>query len=216
MNGPEQWIVLPGTVDGLVRKTHPHPAADPNCSHRDYLGLRTPPPWLTTDSALAFYGTDKTAARQLFDAFVRDGIRKELEETFSRKRWPAILGVKTFINKIRHRFQLGKPAHLEKPQERALVANQSHDPMVVINRVTQIFGTNGSWFRRSRSKNNGDAKRAAIYFLRYTCHLSYTAIGKYVGELSDSGVQYHLELLKQKPIQSELWEILCSEFAIES
>ena len=203
-------------LNGVRAVLYPHPAADPHCSHGDYLGHRTPPTWLATDAALVLFGSDESAARQLFDAFVCDGIPKELEETLARKRWPAILGVKTFIDEIRHRFQLGKPAHREKPQERALVANQTYSPMMVIKRVTQLFGTNGSWIRRSREKNSGDAMRAAIYFLRYTCHLSYTEIGKYMGEMSDSGVQYHLEQLKQTPIQSELWKVLCDEFAIES
>ncbi len=178
------------------------------------MGRRTPPPWLTTDLALSYFGSDRTSSILLLDAYVQAGIPKELDEVLSRKRWPAIIGVKTFVEEIRHRFRLGKPVHREKPQDRALLVAQAYSPTMVIMRVCKVFGVEASLIQKSKSKRNSNAKRAAIYFLRHACHLSYVDIGKLMGGLGDAGVYYHLDQLKQNPIQTHLWNSLCKEFSV--
>ncbi len=193
---------------------YPHPSADPHCSHGCYLGIKKCPPWLVTEMALSFFGSDKTERAKRFDDYVREGIPNELETTLARKRWPAILGVKSFIDDIRHRFRLGVPPHQEKPQERDLMLEKRRPPEQALKRVAEIFGIEEDDLICRGGKKHSDAKQTAIYVLRYACHLSYSQIGKCLGGMGDSAVLYGLNRLTMRPTSSELQKVK-DEFGLD-
>ncbi len=201
-------------LNGVRALQYPTPAADPHCSHASYLGIRKAPVWLDTDLALSFYGSDRAIGLKKFDAFVREGVSKELETKLSKKKWPAILGVQSFIEDIRRRFQLASPPHREKPQERALLLTQKKDPDEVLNKLGQIFKCYGLKIPDRSKKKQSLARQLAIYILRHACHLSYSEIGKKLGGIGDAAVLYNLKRMQPESVAVEIQHALKEELGI--
>jgi hypothetical protein len=94
----------------LIRYVHNNPvraalveraAQCPWSSHRAYLGLDEPPPWLALDALLGPQGPQRPAARDEFAAFVDEGRfeprRRDFSRGASRAQPFAILGPEDFV-----------------------------------------------------------------------------------------------------------------------
>jgi hypothetical protein len=173
------------------------------------------PEWLVTDLTLSFYGTDRSAAVKKFDAFVREGVSRELESILEKKRWPAILGIPSFIDDIQRRFRLAAPPHAEKPQERDLKNAHQQNPEETIVRLSRILKVHGLEISSRATKKQSFGRQIAVYILRNACHLSYSEIGKKLGGIGDSTVLYNLKRLQSRPIKAEIQDAIRKEFGID-
>lgn len=199
-------------LNGVRAAKYPHPGLDPNCSHGDYMGMRTKPPWLITDLALSFFAPYQPDALSRFDSYVRADVSKELENVLARKRWPAILGLKEFMLNIRERFGLARPAHNEKPQERELAIESKLATHEVISQLANIFGVEINDFLRRGSKEHARARQVAMYLFRHACHLPHAEIGKVLGGVKSSAVAYGLNQIRLHPIEEDLRKIIEEKF----
>jgi len=87
-------------LNGVKAKIFPGPKSDYNCSHWDYLHPKQAVSWLEQSLVLSHFNDSP----QDLDRFVSKGISEDLEKVLSRKKWPAILGAKSFIADIREMF----------------------------------------------------------------------------------------------------------------
>ena len=126
-------------LNGVRALQYRFPRLDPNCSHGHYLGTRETTPWMATDLALSYFAPQNPGAPERFDEFVREGVSPSLEKILARKRWPAVLGFKEFVTEIRERFQLARPPHTEKPQEKEMVVPTKIHPSSVLPGIAQAL-----------------------------------------------------------------------------
>jgi REP element-mobilizing transposase RayT len=185
-------------LNGVKAVKYPHPGLDPNCSHGEYMATRSRPQWLRTELALSFFEPGQSGVLTRFDAYVRAGVSEELETILAHKRWPAILGLKSFVIDIRDRFGLAKPAHHEKPQERDLISESRFQPQQMIAEVADVFGISVSGILGRGCKRHACARQVAMYLLRHSCHQSYEQIGTILGAITGSAVAYGLNRLKKR------------------
>jgi len=87
-------------LNGVRANQFRDPTEDPYSSHRAYLYLKERPDWLTTHFALSQFHPSEHEAKKALDQFVKEGIPQELKEVMEQRKRPAILGSKSFIDKI--------------------------------------------------------------------------------------------------------------------
>jgi hypothetical protein len=115
-------------LNGVRAAAVPSARVDGNSSHPDYLHPASSPVWLTRERALSLFGGIGE-----FDRFVHDGVSADLAALLRRKKWPAILGTKAFIEDIRTRFLSGRKRDRDIPQIRQVHAARIVDPHRLLN-----------------------------------------------------------------------------------
>ncbi len=167
-------------LNGVRAGLYSTPAADPNTSHRFYLGLERRPFWLVTELALSYFGPELGGqAVRRFDQFVQDGTPTKVATIFDSRRWPAVLGGGEFIEFVQDQFLKGEKPNPDKPQEKALWRVPS--PHEILGKVAVVYGTSVTELMRRIATKRNDARRTAINFLRYGGQLRTKEIGQLMG-----------------------------------
>ncbi len=173
-------------LNGVRAFLYPGPHFDPNGSHQHYLHPTHAPDWLTRDTALAFFASDPRGAIPALDAFVKEGISEEVIKILDGKKWPALLGTKEFVKRIRDSMIRLKPVEPEMPQEKPL--RRLASPRKVLKTVMNVFNVSLRNILKRHDHRKNEARRAAIYFLRRASHLTYEEIGRWMGGLRRSHI----------------------------
>lgn len=173
-------------LNGVRAFQYRSPKEDPYTSHRAYLQFHPFSSWLTTEVVLSQFHSNPTQARKRFDQFVSEGVSEELRKTLASKKWPAILGSKAFIGRIRDKHLSGKKRFIEIPQAKGLLITQ--EPGEVLRKVSQAYRTDIKKITARSSAKRNPARQAAMILLRYACRLSYAKIGEILGGVSYGAV----------------------------
>ncbi|OVE76023.1 hypothetical protein BVX98_06655 [bacterium F11] len=180
-----RYIHLNGVRAGL----YPSPEFDKNGSHRDYLFPRHAPSWLERGTVLSYFQNQNQSPNRALDQFVNMGTSKEVDETFMKKRWPAILGQKEFVEWVKDEvMQDHENPHPEIPQMRVIVQNTLINPKLILKKVS-------SWYKKNRResslniKEKREKKWISMRFLKEYSQASYQRIGELMGGMSKRSVE---------------------------
>ena len=91
----------------------------PWSSHQGYLSDAEKWGWLYKDFVLSLFSDDKSLRRKRCREFVSSKSAKEISVILGKKKLPAMLGSKGFIERMRHMFSVEK-RHAEVPESRSL------------------------------------------------------------------------------------------------
>jgi putative transposase len=89
-------------------------------SYRDFVGFRKPPPWLTTDLILSYFGSPGKASRARFADYVREGIGREIPNPLREAESSLILGSEDFVSRIKRDYLQQRTNDREIPAIRNL------------------------------------------------------------------------------------------------
>ncbi len=169
-------------LNGVKARLYPSPDLDGNSSHWDYLHPRQAVPWLERSLVLSYFQSERTNETEALHQFVLQGVPKELAEILSRKRWPAILGIKSFIASVRETYLKSQNINRDLPQKNQLLKTKALNPSFVIDTINAAF----------KDANSPEQRWALVYFLRKNCFLSYKQIGMALGGVSYKAVEKYL------------------------
>lgn len=173
-------------LNGVRAKLYPDPQFDVNTSHPAYLRLRSVPPWLMCGTALSYFSGDPRGASLAFHEFVKQGVSEDLQKILDGKRWPALLGTKKFVDRVRNTYIKPESPEPEIPQEKPL--RKLASPRKVLRAVMKEFCVPFRAMLGRYAKPEIQSRNAAIYALRAASHLTYTQIGRYMGGLQKSQI----------------------------
>ncbi len=105
--------------------------------------------------------TNPSVRVQAYRKFVTKEDDKELEQLFSRKRWPVFLGSKKFITGVKRRF-VGKKVDTEVSQRRVLAPDLDQ----LIAAVESVYRINREDLFYSRRGQLNEARNVGIYLVR--------------------------------------------------
>jgi REP element-mobilizing transposase RayT len=183
-------------TNGVKANLYTHARLDPNCSHTAYLFPNKKPTWLTTDLGLSYFRDTEE-----LNTFVMERVADGISTALNTEKWPAILGEKAFIKKINLTYLgKGKP-HRSKPQERPILWVDRPDPKTILKKCADYYQTNVPTLlcnEKQLSPELRAARSAAMSLLREGCQLSFSAIGKLMGDLTDSAVEKSCRMRMKK------------------
>lgn len=168
-------------LNGVKAKAFPSPDRDIHCSHWDYLHPRQATPWLSQDLVLSYFQKGEIPPEKELHRFVLKGIPEELEKILSRKKWPAVLGMKSFVASVREKYLKNQSKNTELPQKNRLLKSKAVAPDLILKLASE-----GEFSNRER-------RWAAIYFLRSYSFLNLKEIGRLMGESSYKAIQKFLQ-----------------------
>jgi putative transposase len=176
-------------LNAVRAKIVPSPELDPHSSHSTYLGLTPPLPWLTQHAVFRYFPGTLLQQGKNLDAFVKQGIGTDLEKILTRKKWPAILGLKGFILDIRKKFNCVARSKDESdiPQRKEIRKAKIISAGEIINELLCEFKLPDV----SELQNAG--KWICMYFLRNESHLTHAEIGEIMGGLTEGAVRKFLQ-----------------------
>ena len=160
----------------------PSPRMDLHSSHWDYLHPRQATPWLEQSLTLSYFQGSQNPRTEL-DRFVLRGIPDELEKILSSKKWPAILGIKSFVATIREKYLISQRINSELPQKNSLLKTKALPSKLILKIVDETY----------QDMDSGIEKRwACMYFLQRFGFLKLKEIGLVMNGISYKAVQQYL------------------------
>lgn len=130
-------------------------------SHGAYIGKRKGPEWLSMNGILGMFGQKTNEARKRLDAFVKEGVPKELAERLGGRNWPSMMGDDSFKEGIWKRF--GREEE-EIPETRQWKEHADWTDIVKV--ILETYGIDESELKAQRKGRNGDPRDALIYVAR--------------------------------------------------
>lgn len=172
-------------LNGVKAKIFPSPQMDSYGSHWDYLHPNQATPWLEQALVLSHFQYGTQDPREALHRFIKEGIPEELEKILSRKKWPAVLGLKSFVAAVREKYLKSQKKNRELPQKNSLLKVRALPPEQVIKIVAHTYG--------KQTAGNRESRWALMYFLRKYSFLTLKETGRLIGGLSYKCVQHHLK-----------------------
>ncbi|MGB9698091.1 MAG: transposase [Thermodesulfobacteriota bacterium] len=154
----------------LVRYIHRNPLGAglaqtldeyPWSSHLGYLSRSSKWKWLYKEPVLEMFAANSPARMEAYRKFVFQEDNKELQQLFSRKRWPVFLGSEKFIALVKRRF-FSKKVDSEVPQRRELAPALD----TLLERVARSYRVELKDLFYSRRGHINEARNVAIYLAR--------------------------------------------------
>lgn len=171
-------------LNGVRARCFPSARVDTNCSHWDYIHPERGAPWLDKKRVLFSFAHDL----QALDAFVHQGVSDSLQTILDRKRWPAILGAKDFIEDIRLRFLHSKTPTKDMPQVRQHQL-MTIDPNTLLEEVLNLHGKYPLIQGGEDGELNTEGRWVLLTALRRYSHLSYQDIATLVGSATYDAIE---------------------------
>jgi REP element-mobilizing transposase RayT len=143
-------------------------------SYLDYIGKKSPPPWLSRGFILGYFGQKVSVAQKHYQEFVEAKVKQPYKNPLRKVMGSTILGSADFIKTVKEKYLQDKKEDRDLPAIRALAAKPGIEQ---ISQITElVFG------------NQLQIARNAVLYL---CH-KYTGtnlkeIGQHFG-ISESGV----------------------------
>lgn len=166
-----RYVVLNPVRANMV----PHPEDYEWSSYRATVGLSDVPSWLAADNALAWFSSDRGAARARYKAFVEAGIGSA-ESPWNNLVGQMYLGSEEFIEKMRDHVEV-KPRSSDHPLSQRYVARPNMS--AIMSAVATVMGVSENEIRFGRG---GTSRRVAAW------------IGCYEGLLKNSEMAAALRL----------------------
>ena len=169
---------------GLVRYIHRNPLkaglvealeAYPWSSHPGYLAPHDDAwSWLHTEPVLMKFGDDPAEAVHGYRRFMEvDADDQGIERIFGRKKLPAVLGGRDFVQSIKDRF-FSQKLHSEVPAAKILAPSAEE----VLSAVRTVYGAGKKELYRSTRGVTNEPRNVAVYLIR-------TQRGERLNEIAD-------------------------------
>ena len=144
-------------------------------SLQDYLRMDKLHKWLETEWTLSQFGKTVKRARQAYQEFVEDGLRRKLKDPTKEAAGGVILGDREFVDSITGRFLGDRTLDHEKPHQGSPRSVVTIDQ--VIEATCEAFGVNTEDVRRKGSHGN-TPRDVALYLSRRHCGLKNSEVGE--------------------------------------
>ena len=174
---------------GLTRRLSGYPWS----SHKGYLSRARKWDWLNKDPVLSMLSKSKAEQVKSYRQFIsaEDDRVDEVRRVLERKKWPSILGTKSFINKVKIRF-FSEKTDDEVPQSRELAPT----PAQIKTAVCRHYRINNDELQVSKRGVFNEPRNVAIYLTRRLRGDSLQQIGEQFGIRKYSSVSSVIERLK--------------------
>jgi REP element-mobilizing transposase RayT len=174
---------------GLTHKLGGYPWS----SHKGYLSRAQKWDWLNKDPVLSMLSKSKTEQVKSYRQFIsaEDDKVNEIRSVLERKKWPSILGTKSFINKVKIRF-FSEKTNDEVPQSRELAPT----PEQIKTADCRQYRINNDELQVSKRGVFNEPRNVAIYLTRRLRGDSLHQIGEQFGIRKYSSVSSVIERLK--------------------
>jgi REP element-mobilizing transposase RayT len=174
---------------GLVDRIDEYPWS----SHKGYLSRADEWAWLYKDFLLSMLSKNKGDQLKIYRHFIsqNDDNEEVVGKIIDKKRWPAILGSKDFIDQIKEIFFL-KNIDDEIPQSKELAPD--------VDRIKKIiclaYNIEESELLRSKRGVNNEPKNVAIYLTRRLTGKKLKQIAEHYGINKYSSISSIIERMK--------------------
>ncbi len=176
----------------LLRYIHRNPVRARICksvseypwsSHHIYVSTAKKSHWLCTDLLLGMFSETPGKAKREYKKFIQREESEEIQNFFSKKNLPSILGSRKFVEMVKANYYQ-KKKHDEVPQ--------SKDLAPTINKIKKVVGLSyGIAIKELEEAKRGqenEPRNVAIYLSRRHSGLSLVEIGKEFGCIKYSTV----------------------------
>jgi len=134
-------------------------------SHRGYLSPLQKWNWLCKEFILSMLHKEKRKRVEAYRRFVCKEDDAGLLRIYEGKKWPAILGGKRFVHRIKERF-FAQRQHPEVPESKVL-APAAED---ILKLVCAVYGIKRDELLRSQRGRFNEPRNVAIYLIREIRH----------------------------------------------
>jgi REP element-mobilizing transposase RayT len=156
-------------------------------SYRGYISLGQIEKCIDYSQILEFFGADPVYSRKRYELFVMEGLQHPIKDPFRDVFKEAILGDKSFIDRIKEEFLNREEDEKEKPILKYL--NEDVEPYRALQAVSEALGLEYDELI-ARKKLNVE-RCLAMEVLHRCCGLKQSEIGKFFGGIGGSTVSLH-------------------------
>jgi len=173
-------------------------------SHKPYLSHAKKWNWLYKNYILKLFSNSKSTSIRLYKEFVAKEIPEEINQIFSRKNLPSILGKEKFLEKIKQKF-FNSNNFEDIPTGRRLAPDVSR----IKQEVCKAYDVNEEEFYKIRRGFFNEPRSVAIYLVRYLRNDKLTEVGaqfkisKY-GSVSSVLKRVKFEMINNKEFKKKL------------
>jgi len=174
---------------GLVDRIDKYPWS----SHKGYLSCSDDWTWLYKDFLLSMLSNKKNEQIKSYRYFIskEDGDEEIVDQIIEKKRWPAILGSKDFIDLIREKFFL-KNIDDEIPQSKELAPDVDR----IKSLICQVYKINERELLQSKRGVSNEPRNVAIYLTRRLTGDKLKQLAEHYGINKYSSVSSIIERMK--------------------
>ena len=145
-------------------------------THKMYLSDSKKWKWLHKDYILKLFSKSKPESNRLYKQFVHKKTPEEINRIFGRKNQPAILGSKSFVDRIKDKFFNAK--YFEEIPETKRFAP---DIDKIKYAVCKSYNVKGTELYVSRRGYFNESRNVAIYLIRHLRNDTLRQVGKQFG-----------------------------------
>ena len=163
----------------------------PWSSHKGYISGAKKWNWLNKNYILNLFANKRADAVRTYRKFVLKETSEEINNIFIRRKFPAIIGSDTFIDKIKNRFFESK-THEEIPETKFLAPDASK----IIRKICKFYNVNEEEIFSSRRGYFNEPRNVSIYLMRRLRGDTLKEVGEFFGINRNSTISSVVERLK--------------------
>ena len=153
---------------------------------------------------MTLYKSELCPDLRIYKRFVSKETTEEINQIFGRRNFPAIIGRKSFVDKIKGRFFTDK-THEEVPESRFLAP----DVDTIINEVCKYYNVRTDKLLLSQRGYFNEPRKVAIYLIRHLRSDTLKDAGKFFGIVKNSTIssvdrRLKREMIKDKKIKRNI------------
>lgn len=167
-------------------------------SHNGYLSGAKKWDWLHKNYILSLFSKNKPESVRRYKQFVSKETLEEINQIFGRRNLPAIIGRKSFVDKIKDKFFANK-THEEIPASKSLAP----DVDTIIDEVCKYYKIGTDDLLLSRRGYFNEPRNVAIYLIRHLRSVTLKDVGKFFGIVKNSTISSIDRRLKREMIRDK-------------
>ena len=162
-------------------------------SHKGYLSDAKKWKWLHKNYMISFFSKKRAEGIRRYRQFVSTETLEEINQIFARKNLPAIIGSKSFVDKIKEIF-VAKKSHEEVPESRSLAPEADR----IMEAVCKFYMVHKNDLLVSRRGYFNEPRNVAIYLIRRLRRDTLKEVGEAFGIDKNSTVGSVVERVKHE------------------
>jgi len=145
-------------------------------SHKAYLSSAKKWKWLYKEYILKMFSDSIPEGIRSYKRFVLQETLPEINQIFSRRKLPSILGSNSFIDNIKSKFFSHKDIEFI-PEVKQLAPDTER----IINAVCKFYQVKRTYLFKSRRGQNNEPRNVAIYLIRYVRNDTIPEVADFFG-----------------------------------
>ena len=134
----------------------------PWSSHHGYVSDSAKWNWLFKESIYTYLPSDLKIRKRAYLQYMAQEDTEEIEQVYSQKKLPAVLGSESFIKKVKQRYSDEK-IHNEVPESKLLTPSAQ----LIIDAVCTEYGMDEEGLLKSRRGTTNEPRNVVIYLVRH-------------------------------------------------